>query len=165
MRFNEVICWVVLSLAILSCDAIIPDAAIELFSASNTDLSAPTLSVFASTALFGPRLDFRNPAPHDGSNLMPLILPPDDNALLCNEPPSNATSSLSDSILLIPKGGCTYKRKVYHAQLLGAQHAIILETWRDMATSVMTSSCVMYCQMVQYLLIAKVTLFSEIPPW
>jgi hypothetical protein len=128
MRFNEVICWVVLSLAILSCDAIIPDAAIELFSASNTDLSAPTLSVFASTALFGPRLDFRNPAPHDGSNLMPLILPPDDNALLCNEPPSNATSSLSDSILLIPKGGCTYKRKVYHAQLLGAQHAIIHAT-------------------------------------
>lgn len=128
MRSNEIIYWVVLSLAILSCDAVIPDAVIELFSSSNTDLSAPTLSVFASTALYGPRLHFRNPAPDDGWNPMPIILPPDDNALLCNEPPSNATSSLSDSILLIPKGGCTYKRKVYHAQLLGAQHAIIHAT-------------------------------------
>jgi len=129
MRSDKVIYWVVLSLAILSCDAVIPDAVIDLFSSFNTDLSAPTLSVFASTALYGPRLHFRNPAPaDDGSNPMPIILPPDDNALLCNEPSSNATSSLSDSILLIPKGGCTYKRKVYHAELLGAQHAIIHAT-------------------------------------
>eukprot|EP00979_Chaetoceros_neogracilis_P010880 scaffold2612_cov267-Chaetoceros_neogracile.AAC.73 len=138
MRSNECIYWILFSLAILSCAAVTPDTVIELFAPNEeSELSStPALSIFASKALFGPRFHFGKPSYSDDASIpVPIRLPPGDNPLLCNEPSSGATTYFSGTMLLIPKGGCTYQRKVYHAQLLGAKHAIIHATLADKYTS------------------------------
>lgn len=132
MRSNDIIGWIHLSLPFVICAAVTPDTVIELFASNNSDLSVPTLSTLASKALFGPHLHFGKPSSYNDASIpLPIRLPPDDNQLLCDAPSSDATTSFSGTILLIPKGGCTYQRKVYHAQLLGAKHAIIHATLAD----------------------------------
>jgi len=138
MRSTECIYWILFSLAIVSCAAVTPDTVIELFAPNEeSELSStPALSIFASKALFGPRFHFGKPSYSDDASIpVPIRLPPGDNPLLCNEPSSGATTYFSGTMLLIPKGGCTYQRKVYHAQLLGAKHAIIHATLADKYTS------------------------------
>lgn len=96
--------------------------------ADATALSAPSYSFLASHAFFGtyPKmLNINNP-------IQNLALPPSDNPLLCNNVSSTSTSSQvtfeGNTMLLVPRGECTFQTKAYHAQLLGAQAVAIYGT-------------------------------------
>lgn len=87
--------------------------------------AAPTLSQYsmlASVALFGPFPKMTASKNNPGV----LTLPLDGNPLLCHNITQADESSLAaDTILLVPRGVCTFERKVYNAQKLGAKAAII----------------------------------------
>uniref|UniRef100_A0A7S3KYI1 PA domain-containing protein n=1 Tax=Amphora coffeiformis TaxID=265554 RepID=A0A7S3KYI1_9STRA len=119
---SVVVSW---SIAILSligyASALQQDLAIDV---SLSD-EAPTLSqytMYASIALFGEFPAMTAAANTPGT----IVLPPDKNALLCNNITKAEESSLpADSIVLVPRGICTFQRKVYNAQKLGAKATLV----------------------------------------
>ena len=91
----------------------------------------PTMAKFnllASQASFGAFPPMRGGATPGIEG--PLQLPPDDNPLLCNLPSRRRNTrrtkqQLQNSVLLVPRGTCTFETKAYHAQLLGANAILV----------------------------------------
>lgn len=90
----------------------------------------PFSSMLASTAMFGRSLSFgkpKDPSPVE------LKLAPENDEFLCNEANGLETYSSSDIIsstdfaFVIPRGKCSFERKVLSAQRLGAKFAIIVD--------------------------------------
>jgi hypothetical protein len=90
--------------------------------AEDGSTSTTTYTILASRALFGPLP--RMTAAQNSPGV--LRRPPPDNALLCDPIRTTDVASYpADSLLLVPRGVCTFQTKVYHAQQLGAQAALI----------------------------------------
>jgi len=117
-----VVSWSIVLLGLVGCaNGLQQDLAIDV---SLSD-EAPTISqytIYASIALFGEYPAMTAAANTPGT----VVLPPDNNALLCNNITQAEESTLpSDSILLVPRGICTFQRKVFNAQKLGAKAALV----------------------------------------
>lgn len=102
-------------------NALQQDLAIDVSLSDET----PTMSkytVYASISLFGPL-----PAMTVAKNTPgTVVLPPEGNPLLCNNITQAQEASFpKDSIVLVPRGTCTFQRKVYNAQKLGAKAAVV----------------------------------------
>ena len=109
-----------LSLYFQACEAMIPTAELHV----HVDGTAPTLSdykLFASQASFGvaPPMLGKNEAAS-----LPMALPPAENSNLCSKP-TDQVGSQPGTIMLVPRGTCTFETKAYHAQLLGAKAIIV----------------------------------------
>lgn len=110
---------------VYSCHAATPGAVIEIVSKNSTE----TIFILTSEAEFGLKLHLGKPsASHEVSSPGLLTLPPANNPFLCDEPGDDDIGLLTDSIVLVPVGKCTYKSKVRNAGLLGARHAVIYST-------------------------------------
>lgn len=105
----------------------VPTAMVELY--RNPD-DKPFRKKVASTAIFGDPLPFGKP-----KNSVPveLKLAPENDQFLCNEANGLETYTASDIIsnsdfaIVIPRGKCSFERKVLSAQRLGAKFAIIVD--------------------------------------
>jgi signal peptide peptidase-like 2B len=109
-------------------DAITQTAAIDVHGrTTSTGISCEvSYTVLASQASFGSW----PPMGAEQNQARQLQLPPSDNPLLCNDVTSTSSSTLlyRDSILLAPRGTCTFETKAWHAQQLGARAVIIYGT-------------------------------------
>jgi signal peptide peptidase-like protein 2B len=90
--------------------------------------AAPTLaqySMYASVALFGPLPHMTAAANSPGT----LVTPPTTNPLLCKNITETDVAKLPpNSILLVPRGTCTFQSKVWRGQQLGAKAVLIYHT-------------------------------------
>ena len=75
--------------------------------------------LYASTAKFGPSLDMV-----EGR----MTVPPTNNKLLCESTEGSSGDFWNDSILLVPRGDCTFLTKVLAGQALGAKAVIVYNT-------------------------------------
>jgi len=116
--------------------AVKPSATIELYQYQNNQNQMITSSLLlvqsfnASQALFGPSLHFGRPTQQQPQYApKQLVLPPNEDPLLCNLiTPTSPSNIYSNKILLIPRGKCTFELKTYNAQQLGASGVIIYNT-------------------------------------
>ncbi|GKY92755.1 hypothetical protein MPSEU_000245500 [Mayamaea pseudoterrestris] len=86
--------------------------------------SSPSYTLLASQASFGAYPEMIGESP-EGNPAWELVLPPDDNPLLCLNITSNAAAMKDNTVLLVPRGTCTFETKALHAQQLGAMGIII----------------------------------------
>ena len=101
--------------------AIVPSAILNVRTSSGQ-----AYSLLASQASFGPM------PPMEISKSPPrvAIFPPDSNPLLCENITGVVASSSSSprTIMLVPRGECTFQRKARNAQMLGAEAIVIYGT-------------------------------------
>lgn len=121
-----------------SADAALPTASLDVYHPSSpTDTLHLTEANFGPLLPMGPRLHAR-PDPSTVVS-MGLALSPADDVLLCNEADGlvNYTDEDGESVarvytgeraVLVPRGGCTFERKVLSAQRLGASGAVVRNT-------------------------------------
>jgi len=90
-------------------------------------------TIDASHADFGIPLQSGKPKPGDGVNRPKrLVLPPSNDELLCKGGGLDSLSNdLSDSIVLIPRGICSFEQKAIKAFRLGAEGVIIYNNLRS----------------------------------
>mmetsp|Transcript_4761 Transcript_4761/g.10733 ORF Transcript_4761/g.10733 Transcript_4761/m.10733 type:complete len:419 (+) Transcript_4761:178-1434(+) len=103
-------------------ESIMPTAAVDVHLDGNA-AGTPSYTLFASQASFG-----SHPSMHpDRNEPRSLRLPPKGNALLCQ----NVTSPEKEyegTVLVIPRGQCTFETKAMNAQRLGAASVLIYGT-------------------------------------
>mmetsp|Transcript_39867 Transcript_39867/g.119980 ORF Transcript_39867/g.119980 Transcript_39867/m.119980 type:complete len:1066 (-) Transcript_39867:213-3410(-) len=116
--------------------AALPTASLDVYESSGAGSVTPHLSeaYFGPILPMGPRLHSR-PDPSRSSTVhMGLALSPSDDELLCNEADGlvnytalNGGEPLvyNGQAVLVPRGGCTFQRKVLSAQRLGASGAVV----------------------------------------
>lgn len=121
--------WFVLITLINPSLGILPNAKIELYI---QDSSSPII-IDASGASFGTKLHSGRPEKSGTLTIEPLPIQttPDDNPHLCDDVETASGSDTDPFIMFIPRGGkevfggCSFERKVFNAQKLGASFAII----------------------------------------
>jgi hypothetical protein len=110
-----------------SVQGAVPTAMIELYRYTETKSFQ---RIVASTAMFGKPLPFGKPK---DSIPIELKLTPENDEFLCNEANGLETYTASDILsdsdfaLVVPRGKCSFERKVLSAQRLGATFAIIVD--------------------------------------
>jgi signal peptide peptidase-like protein 2B len=85
------------------------------------DSATPTSSHFVSQASFGTQPDMgaaNNPS-------LVLTLPPSNNPLLCKNVTTMTSTVTDGSIMMVPRGECTFEIKAWNAQLLGAKAMLV----------------------------------------
>ena len=134
MRWLVSVCWVLLITIAGTANAILPTAEIEVYVGNDEENS---YTVLASQASFGPLSPMAGRTTQDAVQLQ---FPPSDNPLLCNNDTVEVSVSVSVSvsvtavvyteptILMVPRGDCTYQFKAWQAQQLGAQGVILYNT-------------------------------------
>ena len=87
-------------------------------------------TLFASLGNFGSIPPMTTNTKHNPNRI--LTLPPSNNAHLCDNVTSStisssttSRSSQAETIMVVPRGECTFERKAWNAQLLGANAIII----------------------------------------
>lgn len=117
-RTELLLSWLVCSSWMLTATAILPTAEIVVSSSSSEDSHS---SVFlASQANFGALLS------QDDSTAYTLQ---HTDSLLCQNVTSITSNELfHDSIVLVPRGECTYQHKAFTAQQMGAKGIVIYNT-------------------------------------
>ena len=115
--------WCITLLMILGrVSSLQQDLAIDVSLSDETPTYLSEYTVYASIALFGPLPKMTAAANTPGT----VVLPPDNNALLCNNITQAEESSLpSDSVVLVPRGICTFQSKVFNAQKMGAKAVLV----------------------------------------
>jgi len=114
------------------CSAILPTAAIDIQyttdSGNDSNSRSPiiTRTLLASQASFGtyPAMGRTN---NNNKLLTPVFPPEDDDLLMCSYD-SNARKFDPDTIVLVPRGNCTFEQKAVNAQKLGASAIVIYGT-------------------------------------
>lgn len=129
-------------------DAVVPTLTLDILANENTLL---VQRMMLSQSLFGPvpkqqQQPWKNRSISTTTSTYTLTYPPDDttNGLLCE---TNSSSVASDqvllppnSILLVPRGVCTFQTKVIQAQKLGAAAVLIYGTLASRYTLNATST-------------------------
>jgi hypothetical protein len=108
-------------------NAVLPTAQLDVYPSKGEPYSLHTSQ--ASFGSFPPMSASNNPSRN-------VILPPESNSLLCDNITSAASGSGSSSsssasiktIMLVPRGECTFEVKAQNAQLLGADAILIYGT-------------------------------------
>mmetsp|Transcript_33220 Transcript_33220/g.50103 ORF Transcript_33220/g.50103 Transcript_33220/m.50103 type:complete len:690 (+) Transcript_33220:312-2381(+) len=99
-------------------------------------------SMLVSQASFGPSLPMG-----DDTEGHRLLLPPEDNPLLCQNITTAIPKVTDDSfIFIIPRGECTFERKAFNAQRLGASGVIIEGTLESRYSTNETTGEIIYPQ-------------------
>lgn len=113
-------CLLLFSAALPSVTAVIPHLKLEI--RVKNELHSTML---VSNAFFG-NIPGMDPAQEP---LLSIETTPQSNFLMCEEPKADQDRSLDPhTLLLIPRGICTFETKVRHAQQMGAQAALIYNT-------------------------------------
>ena len=121
------IVWMIVGISSMAPDkgqveAVLPTAAIDVFFTDSGTSGPAITTLLASQASFGawPMMGRENNSP------ITPTLPPSDNDLLCNEPSTNqANMYTSKHALLVPRGTCSFQKKAYAAQSMGAGAILI----------------------------------------
>lgn len=120
-------------------DGALPGSSLDIYDPSS---SSGTLHLseanFGPQLPMGPRLHARPDPSHPSTVHLGLALSPADDELLCNEVDGlvNYTNGDGEAVtrvyggqaVLVPRGGCTFERKVLSAQRLGAAGAVVYNT-------------------------------------
>ena len=111
----------------MTVTALQQDLALDVMLSDDVVPSQARYTTLASVALFGPI-----PLQTAAANApQPLVLPPADNPLMCQNSSTTTTTTTSwpsNAIVMVPRGVCTFQTKVYHAQQLGAKAVLIYGT-------------------------------------
>lgn len=105
-----------------SVQAIMQTAQLDVYlpsSSSSTD-GEPSYTLLVSQASFGSYPSM------EGEGKKRLVLPPQDNPLLCENITSVAAPT--ETIMLVPRGNCTFELKALNAQRLGAGAILVYGT-------------------------------------
>jgi hypothetical protein len=109
-----------------SVDAVLQTLALDVTLSNGPPSDQASFTMMASQALFPKPPDMN---PHRNPSLV-LATAPEDDALLCNSDTASsplAFSSNSDSIIMmVPRGSCTFERKVYNAQHRYGAKAVLI---------------------------------------
>ena len=93
---------------------------------ASTAHSSPSYSLLASQASFGsyPAMLGITAAGQDNPTMV-LARTPQDNALLCQNVTASQSTLPQNTVLMVPRGTCTFQTKAYNAQQLGAKAIMI----------------------------------------
>lgn len=97
-------------------EAVLPTAALDVTLTNGT-----LVTMLVSQASFGVWPEMtpeKNPQ-------QPLSLAPSNNALLCYNVTSSSSSKYAKSLMLVPRGNCTFEQKALNAQRLGATGLVV----------------------------------------
>ena len=103
--------------ALESCYGILPTAELIVKNQHDESSSSSSYTLLASQASFGTNIE--------DLQQLDYKLEITDSLLCDNVTQSSSVKEYQNSILLVPRGECTYKFKAYQAQLLGAKAIII----------------------------------------
>lgn len=124
---TTLISLLILLLHIHTLYAITPSANIDVHFPHSSSLSNYTL--YVSQGAFGPY------PPMGAAANLPLtpVLPPDEDPLLCQESYGNVqynetSDTYGNTIMIVPRGDCTFERKALSAQRLGASAMLLYGT-------------------------------------
>jgi signal peptide peptidase-like 2B len=87
--------------------------------------ASPTYTILASEAFFGPHPKMTNAM----NPIQTLALPPKQNPLLCKASQTAEFQAYDrETLILVPRGGCSFETKAYNAQQLGATSVAVFGT-------------------------------------
>lgn len=121
-RYKICLLLLVTTLNVWSVESVVETLGIDVKLPGSNDDKHRFYSLLVSQAYFGslPNMLAKNNKAHS------LTTPPDDNPLLCNNVTDNDGSlPLKGSVVIVPRGVCTFEQKAYAAQKLGAEVILI----------------------------------------
>jgi len=119
--YQTLVLLLVVALSSRRCHAITPTVEMDV-EVGRKSRNLSKYSLLASQAFFGGVLPMRGLETE--APVWRLVRSPADNVDLCTQPRVSADNK-EGTIMLVPRGTCTFERKAYHAQLLGANAVIV----------------------------------------